>query len=525
MRTANHPRRVSDHQHHIVMVVTVLFALAFSAAALSSWWVAASALTTSLNTRLKDTATAKAVAVDRYLERLRAVVRSYVRVMERTIPATEVVTADMLGSFRDEAGVDALYFGGSDGLFVGDLGWTPAPDYDPRTRPWYRAAMTQLESTAYSGVYLDLISGGQAVSFSSLVHNPDGSERGVLSVDIYLSTLTDEVRRYAYDSSGYVFLLDQEGTILVHPSQDIVGRNLWNATENANIADEVMFGDGTIIEYGDERGTFAVAAKLPTSGWVLGMVLERREAYSKLYDLAWTHGLILILSLVAVLVASRILARRLSDFATVLEAILDERNAQLRAKMEEIERISVTDSLTGIANRRALDAALSAEVLRARRAGTSLAALMLDIDHFKDINDLHGHVTGDKALVTLTRLASQTVRDTDRVGRWGGEEFVVLCPETGAEGASILAEKLRTRIAKGSAESGLPMTCSVGWAVLAKDDTPTRLISRADSGMYLAKRRGRNRVETMEDIDPAPGLGNQTDGDAGIAPAVPKPGQ
>ena len=139
---------------------------------------------------------------------------------------------------------------------------------------------------------------------------------------------------------------------------------------------------------------------------------------SALYRLAWIYTLIMACSLSVVLFASWMLARGLSGFALRLEHVLDEKNAILRAQLAEIERISVTDELTGIANRRSLDGCLANELLRARRGGRPFSVIMFDVDRFKDINDRHGHAYGDKALMSLAAIAQKTVRATDTVGRW-----------------------------------------------------------------------------------------------------------
>jgi diguanylate cyclase (GGDEF)-like protein len=170
----------------------------------------------------------------------------------------------------------------------------------------------------------------------------------------------------------------------------------------------------------------------------------------------------------------------------------------------ELRRSSRYDALTGVLNRRAMEEALDAEVQRTRRLGESFALLMVDADHFKAINDQRGHAAGDRALQHLGTLLAAQMRDIDRVGRWGGEEFVVLLPGTGLEPACEVAERLRDRVQKLPPrwqEQPLPLTLSIGvspWAGPA--DELERLLARADAALYRAKAGGRNRVEA----EPAP---------------------
>ncbi len=177
--------------------------------------------------------------------------------------------------------------------------------------------------------------------------------------------------------------------------------------------------------------------------------------------------------------------------------------SRLTTQNVELERLATTDSLTGLANRRRLFDCLEQEVYRAQRYGTALSLVMFDIDHFKRINDSWGHATGDWVLCRIARETHQLLRKTDQAGRSGGEEFVVLLPETDLSEALLLAQRLRQRISDTAItpehDAPMPMTVSVGVAALAPDETGEELIHRADQALYRAKQNGRNRVETALD--------------------------
>ncbi len=157
--------------------------------------------------------------------------------------------------------------------------------------------------------------------------------------------------------------------------------------------------------------------------------------------------------------------------------------------------LATRDALTGSLNRRAFDERLPAEMERARRYGTALSLVMLDIDRFKEVNDRLGHKAGDAVLVALTALANADLREPDALVRWGGEEFMVIAPHTDLQGARELAERLRLRVAQADFAEAGRITCSFGAAQLREGDSADSLVVRADDALYRAKAGGRDRVE------------------------------
>jgi diguanylate cyclase (GGDEF)-like protein len=175
-------------------------------------------------------------------------------------------------------------------------------------------------------------------------------------------------------------------------------------------------------------------------------------------------------------------------------------NQQLSATTQQrrlLEREATTDALTALYNRRWLDQRLPRLVARHVRAAHPLSLLLVDIDHFKRFNDEFGHIVGDLVLSTVAQVVLQQVRPTDLAARYGGEELVVVLPETPLEGARVAAERLRLRIADTRAEGvSRSITVSIGAAQLAPGEDAISLINRADQKLYLAKSRGRDRVES-----------------------------
>ncbi|MGE4471693.1 MAG: GGDEF domain-containing protein [Sulfuricurvum sp.] len=161
---------------------------------------------------------------------------------------------------------------------------------------------------------------------------------------------------------------------------------------------------------------------------------------------------------------------------------------------KELEKISVIDQLTGIFNRRKLNDSLQSEVNKAHRYHRPLSVLIMDIDHFKRINDTYGHQCGDFALTTVAALLSKHIRDSDIVGRYGGEEFMVICPETQITAAVSVGEKLREAIAQYDFGIIGHITISIGVAELKEEDTLETIVKNSDNCLYTAKHNGRNQV-------------------------------
>ena len=168
---------------------------------------------------------------------------------------------------------------------------------------------------------------------------------------------------------------------------------------------------------------------------------------------------------------------------------------KLRALNRKLEKLSITDRLTGLFNRLKLDEVLESEVARAPRSGQPFSVILIDIDHFKAVNDQHGHQTGDQILIDLAEILRSGTRATDFVGRWGGEEFLIVCPYTDAASACQLAENLRQTIQDHRFPVVAQKTASFGVASFRQDDTVREIVSRADTALYAAKAAGRNRVE------------------------------
>lgn len=167
--------------------------------------------------------------------------------------------------------------------------------------------------------------------------------------------------------------------------------------------------------------------------------------------------------------------------------------------VDELARLANTDELTKLANRRRVTETIESELLRYARYGHAFSVILIDIDHFKDVNDQFGHHAGDQTLVALAARTLEVLRDVDTLGRWGGEEFLMILPETPFEQTLSKAAALCDHVAAKPLVGDHAVTVSCGATSVTKGDTATTLLRRADLALYAAKRGGRNRAEGVPD--------------------------
>jgi len=184
-------------------------------------------------------------------------------------------------------------------------------------------------------------------------------------------------------------------------------------------------------------------------------------------------------------------------YGSSLRKMLYNRSSELKKAYNRIEELAELDELTGSFNRRCIMRMLDDAIARARRVKTPCSIALIDLDWFKRINDAYGHPTGDEVLRTFAITVFANIRSIDRFGRYGGEEFLLVLPDTPDDSAIRILDRLRTIVAEldwSAFSPGMQVTISAGIATLKPDETPDTLLARADSALYAAKARGRNRV-------------------------------
>jgi len=301
-------------------------------------------------------------------------------------------------------------------------------------------------------------------------------------------TSTDLIARLAVDGT-YLYVSPACQTLLGYAQEEMVGHSTYDFI-HAEDAEELRRLHRQLLDTG-EPSTSTYRISRANAGWAwfetsarlvhLGEEKPHPEIHASSRD-----------------VTGR---KRAEERIRELARRLEEANRFLKEANLSLKEIAATDPLTGLGNRRDFERRLNLELRRASRSGTPVSLLYLDLDRFKAYNDRFGHPAGDEVLIKLGALLADSVRTSDSVARLGGEEFVVLLPQTGVEGAVTLAEKLRLTVAQHLA-ARRPITVSVGAATLElpTDGSPDldaiagSLVDAADTALYTAKREGRNRV-------------------------------
>ena len=328
------------------------------------------------------------------------------------------------------------------------------------------------------------------------VNGADGRPLGVAVVKKVLAQTDKEFKRFRD-----WFLISPNGVVFLSSRPQFLLQPLWSLPETTRqqLVRSGEFGPGPftggLLESApadrakvswEGHPALANLVEVRSDGWT-ALIIENLDAVAvqRLYGILATAAVALF-TLCFFIVVQR---------ETAYESRLASDQQRLKALNEELERQATTDSLTGLYNRLKFNALLLAEIDRAKRYGTGFMLVILDVDFFKRINDTWGHQTGDIVLLNLARLARDTMRSSDALARWGGEEFVAILPMTDVNGALYFTERVAQALASFSFDPVPKVTCSFGVTQYVPGDTPESMTQRADEALYLAKENGRNRTE------------------------------
>ncbi len=370
--------------------------------------------------------------------------------------------------------------------------------------------------------YWDAGLGKVTLALAVPIRQADGRYVGALMAKLNLRSVADILQRIAPTDSGDVYLVNDQSRLILRlrsSSADVMRTKIPPATAQALIDRE-----GSIVEYkrADGRDVVGTLRRVPALRWAAVVEMPRAEALRRAGGAGSGLGVTLVLLVLAAglvayvgLLMVRPLERLAGAAAKVAAGDLSVeiasggrgevgslaqvfKNLVMRLREREgqgeLERLSVTDALTGLYNRRHLMGTLANEVQRSRRLRRTFSVLLADVDHFKQYNDTHGHLGGDAALVKVAEILRKMTRGVDSVARYGGEEFVVMLIEAPIATAAAVGERIRARVAA-EEFSGGKMTVSVGAAEYpTHGDTPEELIASADAAMYEAKSGGRDGV-------------------------------
>jgi diguanylate cyclase (GGDEF)-like protein len=349
----------------------------------------------------------------------------------------------------------------------------------------------------------------------------NGQVAGALVARVNFTSLTQLLQAFGTRSLGHVYLTTRRGALIVDSRGGSAGTEKMSL--DPETASRLLSADGGIVEYrGFDRGeVLGSAHRLSQAEWLAAADMPVGDAFHqaiRLRNLAFAviGALLVVITILAYWLAALIarpLVRLTSAAAKVsagdltvglpaagggevgyLTEVFNTMVGSLRKNREELERMSTTDMLTGLGNRRHLMDVLTQEIERARRGAQPFSILMLDVDHFKQYNDTHGHQAGDDVLARVGAVLRNSIRPYDCAARYGGEEFLVVLSTASLEHAQESAERIRKKI-RAEQFTGGTVTVSIGVAEYpSHGDAVNSVIGQADAALYEAKRGGRDRV-------------------------------
>jgi diguanylate cyclase (GGDEF)-like protein len=365
---------------------------------------------------------------------------------------------------------------------------------DVTIRPYFQQALQGKLGTYFA---VGLITKERGYYASAPIYGAGGAGGDIIGASVAKKALDAfEAELLAYRDC---YVISPEGIVFLSGRKDMLFRSLWpldmyswdvavKSRQFGAIDPTALFPeeirDGEWVRL-DGRTLLVGRRAINVAGWSLVRLVEAPTTiFNRLFGIAIT---LLVCTLALVYFVA--LQRRIDS-----EAALAAKQGELERLAGLLERQATTDALTGANNRLKFNTLLEDEMKRAERYHSALSLVMYDIDLFKSVNDTYGHLTGDTVLVRLTQLVTANLRQTDTLARWGGEEFMILAPNTDLDAATVLAEKLRALIAR--SELGAPgrVTCSFAVTQFHAGESFESFTGRTDAALYRAKREGRNRV-------------------------------
>jgi len=387
-----------------------------------------------------------------------------------------------------------------DDMMVFDRSVDDRDVYDPRIRPWYTLAF-ESDTAIWTDPYIFFTSQEPGVTVAVSIHNAEGKRVGVVGVDIALNELSAFLSEQQSRFKGDAVILHRSGGVLAHPGSNSLSRVTDTGQFRLARLDEVsdltaaaarnqklkVFSEQDDVSYHSFRydGAEHIAVFRPfldQTRWPWHMGISVRSAYvATPLRGEQQRNLLLALLIGLVIVAGTLALSR-----------------GISAPLKALQRRAEEDPLTGLMNRRAFLADANEALRQANATERPIAAIMLDIDHFKRVNDGHGHQVGDEVLMAVAGRLQNALSDGDLLCRYGGEEFAVILPEMDVAQAVQVARRLHQVVREKPVETHnvtLPVTVSLGVASLDRAmTTVAELLDEADQRLLLAKRRGRDRV-------------------------------
>ncbi|WP_433885177.1 sensor domain-containing diguanylate cyclase [Pseudomonas vranovensis] len=480
------PRSALFSQRSLILTLLLLLACGFLATSLLSYFASRSSIRDNIvNTELPLTSDTV------YSEIQKDLVRP---ILISSMMAHDTFLRDWaLGGERDTAQVTryldeimrqhhaytAFFVSSNSGIYYQTKGVLKKIDPQEPRDAWYQRVL-KMDTPYEINVDLDMANQDRLTVFINYrVFDYDGKFIGVAGIGLTVEAVIRLIDDYQQRYQRQVFFVDRQGRIV------LTGSN--GGPHGARTGQPLVELDGLgqmpqpvsgSHEYNSSDGHshFLNVRLVPELNWYL--FVDKRE-----------DG--------AMDAIRQSLYLNLAICAMITLVVLSLLNAMVKRHQDNIEALATLDSLTGLPNRRGFDLLAAQALQEAQREPKPLIALLIDLDHFKALNDTHGHLAGDEVLRQFAQVLEECLRHADIICRWGGEEFIVLLKDTDSQYAAAVAEKIRSKteaLAFTYAEQPIHLTASIGLSNLQADDTLHSLIARADRALYRAKQSGRNRV-------------------------------
>ncbi len=424
--------------------------------------------------------------------------------------------------------INYIYSGYTDGsLLINN--YVPPAQFDSTTRPWYKAAVKVQPDLSGGIPYQEIKSKEWLISISKILKSKNGNINGVVAIDCSMDTIANLLQQDdGYYKSSHSFATNTHGEIIIHNNNSHIGHKIndrFNTSVDINkIAGQFIFTD-------DGTRKLAYFTKVNQVGWVIITVVDLSEVLRPIIiKIIGAISTIAALATLLCWILSTSLSKRIitpleelklrvgniltsntnvsskysypnneigtiaADIEELAEQKLYKKNQQLQNINQELILLSTTDQLTNLFNRRKMDSELESELMRSKRYNQPFSIIMFDIDWFKTINDSFGHQTGDQVLIDIATILRTTLRSSDIVSRWGGDEFMILCPQTNQNGAVTMAENIRVAIANYNFKINQYITISIGVSVFSDQASVADMLKEVDKKLYAAKHQGRNTV-------------------------------
>ena len=332
--------------------------------------------------------------------------------------------------------------------------------------------------------------------------------------------------------NNYIFIMKEDGTTLTHATKEYIGLNLKDINKSIykKLKDAVKKSNNAFISYKwknneiDALDTkYTYISKIPGTDWIIGSGYYKNDIeknilkqsvkleeshYLRLKYILAISSILMIISLIASYYLSRHIKRtykryqqrigkknfELQHLNETLEHKVQNRTRKLRIATEQLERLATTDSLTQVHNRYSIMNMLKLEIERSNRHDIPLSVSLYDLDFFKKVNDTFGHDVGDEILVSSTKIVKNILRDVDIIGRYGGEEFLIIMPATSLENAKEVSHRVHKAVEEHSFDKVGSVTMSMGLVEMSKGESIESLFKRLDDLLYVSKDTGRNKI-------------------------------